>query len=229
VLSVKEGFFEGKDFKEGEFKALIPKYYPEKYRKYIREETRLLKLRLKGAGRILEAGVGIGRLIPELAPLVKEFVGVDNADLMIRKSDEIAKNYPNVKVMRADLEESSKLFSKDYFDFILCVWNTLGNVKDEAAVLAELSKIMSKSIFVTVYHKGTLKERQEWYESVGVKISKVDEKNEIFYSESGLKSKSYSLEDVEVIAKASNLRVKDSRILAGVILWAELERLPGKR
>lgn len=31
---MKEEFFEGKDFEKEEFKALIPKYYPKKYKDY---------------------------------------------------------------------------------------------------------------------------------------------------------------------------------------------------
>jgi len=100
--------------------------------------------------------------------------------------------------------------------------DTLGNVENEVKILKEISKVTSKSIFITVYHKGTLEDRKNWYKTVGVKISKIDEKDEIFYSESGLKSKSYSLEDIKEIAKASNLQVKASRILSGVILWVEL-------
>jgi len=219
---MKEQFFEGKDFAGGEFKALMPEYYPPKYKKYIEEETELLKLKLKGANRILEAGVGIGRLIPEIALIVKEFVGIDNSDLMLKKSQEVAKEFSNVKIIKGELENLSKLFPQKYFDFGLCVWNTLGNVQDEVQVLREIAQVTKKSIFVTVYHKGTLEDRKNWYKTVGVKISKVDKKNEIFYSESGLKSKSYSLEDIEEIAKASNLQIKASRILAGVILWAEL-------
>lgn len=219
---MKEEFFEGKDFEGGEFKALMPQYYPLKYKKYIEEETELLKLKLKGANRVLEAGVGIGRLIPELAPIVKEFVGIDNADLMLKKSQEVAKKFSNVKIMKGELENLSKLFPQKHFDFSLCIWNTLGNVKDEVQILKEIAQVTKTGIFITVYHKGTLEDRKNWYKIVGVKISKVDEENEIFYSESGLKSKSYSLKDIEEIAKASNLQIKASRILAGVILWVEL-------
>ncbi len=200
----------------------MPKYYPPKYKKYIEEETELLKLKLKGASRILESGVGIGRLIPELAPIVKEFVGMDNADLMLIKSQEAAKKFSNVKIIKGELENLNTLFPQKHFDFSLCVWNTLGNVKNEVQILKAIAQVTKKSIFITVYHKGTLEERKNWYKIVGVKISKVDEKKEIFYSESGLKSKSYSLKDIEEIAKASDLQVKASRILAGVILWIEL-------
>lgn len=219
---MEDKFFEGADFKDEEFKALIPKYYPEKYKRYIQEETQLLKIKIGNLDRVLEAGVGIGRLIPELAPLTKEFIGIDNADLMLKKSREVAKNFPNVKIINGNLEELGETFPEKFFDSSLCVWNTLGNVKDEISVLKELAKVTKKSIFVTVYLKGTLKERLNWYKTVGVKISKIDKKEETFYSESGLKSKSYSLEDIERLARLSNLKVKSSKILAGVMLWIEL-------
>ena len=219
---MKDEFFEGKDFEGGEFKALMPKYYPPKYKQYIEEETELLKLKLKGANRILEAGVGIGRIIPDIAPIVKEFVGIDNADLMLKKSQEVANKFSNVKIIKGELENLSKLFPRKHFDFSLCVWNTLGNVKNEVQILKEIAQVTKKSIFITVYHKGTLEDRKNWYKTVGIKIFKVDEENEIFYSESGLKSKSYSLDEIEEIAKASNLQVKASRILGEVILWVEL-------
>lgn len=219
---MKEEFFKGADFKDKEFKALIPKYYPLKYQRYIEEEEELLKTKVAGAKSILEAGVGIGRLIPELSPLVKEFVGIDNADLMLKQAKKIAKGFSNVKIVKGDLEKLSTIFPKKYFDFSLCVWNTLGNVKDEVVILKELSKITSKSIFITVYLKGTLEDRKNWYKTVGIKIKKIDEINEIFYSVSGLKSKSYSLDDIKMLAKKSGLRIKESKILAGVILWIEL-------
>lgn len=220
----RDTFFEGKDFKSEEFKALLPKYYPLQYQKYIQEETKLLKRRLKRAHKILEAGVGIGRLIPKLAPVVTDFIGVDNADLMLEKSREAAQKFPNVKIIRGDLEKISMLFPLHYFDFSLCVWNTLGNVKDEVKVLQELRKVTSKKIFITVYKKGTLAQRKKWYQRVGVNIFKIDEKKEIFYSKSGLKSKSYSLKDIKKIADKANLYVTDSKILAGVMLWVELSR-----
>ena len=124
--------------------------------------------------------------------------------------------------MQRDLENISKIFHKNYFDYSLCVWNTLGNVNEETKVLKELSKVTSKSIFITVYLKGTLGDRKNWYKTIGVKIEKVDEEKEIFYSKSGLKSKSYSLEDIQRIANKAGLKIKDSKLLNRVLLWAEL-------
>lgn len=214
-------FFEGADFSGREFRALTPKYYSLKYRKYIKEETKLFKKHLKGADRVLEAGVGIGRLIPILSPLVSEFVGVDNATLMLKSARRVAKRYSNTKIIRGNLENLSKVFPKKYFEYSLCVWNTLGNVKNEIKVLKELKKVTSSSILVTVYKKGTLKDRIKWYETVGIRIRRIDYKNEIFYSMSGLRSKSYSLEEIGKLAIQSGLMIKHTKVLNNVILWLE--------
>jgi ubiquinone/menaquinone biosynthesis C-methylase UbiE len=219
---MKEEFFEGKDFKGGEFKALMPKYYPEEYRKYLEEETLLIKEKLIGSRRVLEAGVGIGRLIPELVPLVGEFIGVDNAELMLDESRKVAESFKNVKIIKANLEDLDKIFEKSYFDYSLCIWNTLGNIKDEVEVLKNLAYVTSKSIIITVYLKGTLKNRENWYKTVGIKISNINKAKEIFYSESGLSSKSYNLEEIADIAKKARLKIKDSKILNKVILFVEL-------
>jgi SAM-dependent methyltransferase len=219
---MKEKFFEGKDFRYGKFKALMPEYYPTKYKKYIQQECIFLKQKLRGSERVLEAGVGIGRLIPKLSPLVEEFIGVDNATLMLRKSRELSKKYKNTIIIKSELETLDKIFPHNHFDYSICVWNTLGNVDDEVKVLKILKTITKYSIIVTVYKKGSIKERKKWYESVGVKIRKIDRKNEVFYSESGLKSKSYNLQDIRNIAKKSGLLIKEYKKLSEVMLWIEL-------
>jgi len=218
---MKSRFFEGEDFKTGKFKALMPEYYPAKYKKYVQEEADLLYSSLRNTGRVLDAGVGIGRLIPLLAPVVQEFVGVDNANLMLKDARSVARCYENVEIVKGDLEKLSSLFLYGYFDVSLCLWNTLGNVKDEVLVLKELKKVTSGRIFITVYLKGTLSDRKEWYKAVDIKVKKIDSLNEIFYTESGLKSKSYSLDEMKELGVKAGLLLKSWKILGGVILWVE--------
>lgn len=221
---MKDKFFEGKDFTNTEFKALIPKYYPPQYQAYIREEAALLKEKVKGKNRVLEAGVGIGRIIPQLAPLVNELVGIDNAKLMIKKSKEIANKYQNVRIIKCDFKTLRKKFPQNYFDSSICVWNTLGNVPDEVAFLKNLKAVTAGSIFITVYLKGTLKNRMRWYNAVGVRIKRIDKKKEIFYTQSGLKSKSYSITNIKHIANKSGLKITKLQKLSGVMIWAELSK-----
>jgi SAM-dependent methyltransferase len=217
-------FFEGSDFQDGEFKALMPEYYPVEYKQYIYEEEELIAKEVKGKKRILEAGSGVGRLIPVIAPLVEELVCLDEADLMIEKSEEQAKRYKNTKVVKGKFKDLSKLFTPEYFDITLCVWNTLGNVKDEVAVLNEFKIITKDKIFISVYLKGTLEKRANWYKTVGIEIDRIDKENEIFYTKSGLRSKSYSIQDIKNLAEKVGLRFIETNIINQVILWAELAK-----
>lgn len=218
-------FFEGKDFKWSPFKALMPIYYPLEYQEYINQEIKLLKEKIGWSDKVLEAGIGIGRLIPEIAPLVKEFIGIDNANRMVKESTKIAKDFSNVKIIHGNLEKLSNIFPKKYFDFSLCIWNTLGNVDDEVLILKNLWEITKKSIFITTYIKGTLENRKNWYKTIGIEIDNINEKNEIFYSKSGLKSKSFSLKDMEKLAFAWGLEIIDSKVLNGVMLRVEMKSL----
>lgn len=218
-------FFEGKDFGNSPFKALIPKYYPLAYQKYISEETKLLKQKLAWTNNILEAGVGIGRLISEIAPLVKNFVGIDNATLMLNEANSIAKEYTNVKIIHGNIEELNELFPRKYFDYSLCVWNTLGNVDDEIVVLKSLWNVTKGSIFITTYLKGTIEQRENRYQTMGIEITSIDKDNEIFYSKSGLRSKSYSLQDIKQLALAAWLKIVESQTIHNVMLWVELKSL----
>ena len=224
-IATDKQFFEGKDFNNSPFKALIPIYYPWEYQKYINQETQLLKKKLKWTGKILEAGVGIGRLIPELAPIVKEFVGIDNAARMLKESKKSAKEFLNVKIIQGNLEDLDKLFPKKYFDVSLCLWNTLGNIDNEVIVLKNLWKITKESIYITTYLKGTIKQRKIWYTTVGIEIDSIDTEHEIFYSKSGLKSKSYSREDIEKLAREAKLEIIDIKILNSLMIRVELKFL----
>lgn len=217
-------FFEGADFRKARFKALMPAYYPQQYQQYIRQETALLKRRLKRASRVLEAGVGIGRLIPELAPLVGELVGIDSAALMLKRSRIAAKSFANVVIKKCSIEHLSQRFPGQHFEYSLCIWNTLGNVRDEVKALKALARVTSKSIFVTVYRKGTLKQRTLWYKAVDIPLQKIDAKKEIFYTASGLVSRSYGLQDLQRIAAKAGLRIKEAKVLAGVMLWVEMKK-----
>ena len=197
-----------------------PAYYPDKYQCYLREETGLLQDKLRGPNTVLDAGVGTGRLIPTLAPLVNRYVGIDNADSMVEAAQVIARAFENVDIKSGDLMNLEGLFPAHPFDYCFCVLNTLGNVADEAQVLRQLAGVTKKSVYLTVCLKGTVKDRREWYDMLG--ITYTFNADEVAYFEEGLRSKAYSLDDIARLAEASGLRVIDHRILGEVMLWTEL-------
>lgn len=215
-------FFEGEDFPGRPFKALMPKFYPPEYQEYIRQETVLIEEKLRGKGKILEAGVGIGRLIPIIAPLVKEVIGIDKAGLMVEQSQEVSKAFNNVTIVKFELEKLTSVFPAGSFDATICAWNTLGNVEDEACVLRQFKQVTNGPVLISVFLKGILEQRKNWYKTVGIELDDVDEASETVYTTTGLKSKAYSLDELSKFAEEAGLFIKDSKVLNNLVLWAEL-------
>ncbi len=217
-------FFEGKTYKGKHFKGLDPSYYPIEFQQYIAEETELLKKHLQGAERVLDAGIGTGRIISSIAPLVRELVGVDNAEFMLHQARERAKEFKNVKIIKGNVENLSKLFPRNYFSHAICIWNTLGNVKDERKVLEQIAKVTNGDICITVFHKGTIQQRKVFYKKVDVEVEKIDAKTETFFLK-GYESRAYSYSDLAKIASDVELKITEHSFLGGgIILWAVLRR-----
>ena len=151
---------------------------------------------------------------------MKEIIGIDNAVAMVDMAKKYEKEFPNFLAINGNLGDLSRLFAEKYFEFSLCIGNTLGNVENEKEVLKELAKVTEKSIFITVFKKGTMEERKEFYKTLGIEIKKID-KNETFYAENSLQSKAYSIEELETLAREANLTLKESKDLNSLILWAE--------
>ena len=150
-------------------------------------------------------------------------IGVDKAELMVEQAEESARDYANVKVVKGELEKLAELFPKEYFDVCVCAWNTLGNVQAEAKVLSQFREVTNGPILVSVFLKGTLGQRKNWYKAVGIELDHVDSASETVYTKTGLTSKAYSLKEITALAKQVGLGVKDSKVLNNLVLWVELE------
>lgn len=214
-------FFEGDDFQDEPFKALLPQYYPTEYQKYIQEEEAVISQAIGQSQIVLEGGVGLGRLIPLIAPKVEELHGVDQAGLMVEQAKQKAKDFPNTYIHKINLEKLGSHFSSGFFDVSCCVWNTLGNVKDEVVVLTELKKVTTKKIIVSVHAKGAFENRLRWYEHFHIRPLKIDEQEEVFYSESGLVSKAYGVEDLVRLGDSVGLKFTNAKLLNGLVWYGE--------
>lgn len=215
-------FFEGADFENQPFKALKPEFYPPLYAAYIKEEEQLLREKIAGSGIVLEAGVGTGRLIPVVAPLVHTLVGIDIADRMLLEAKSVAELHQNVEILKCDISSVAQTFPSHHFDYTLCMWNTLGNVENEVDVLKMLASVTKKSIIMTVFRKGTIEQRRQFYARVGISIASF-EQDETFFTTSGLRSRAYSESDIRELAACAHLTVRKLEVLLGVMIYAELE------
>jgi ubiquinone/menaquinone biosynthesis C-methylase UbiE len=78
------------------------------------------KVKIEGLSKdmiFLDLGCGIGRIAKWIAPLVKEYYGVDFADKMIERAKDIYQNYENIHfVVNNGIDLS--LFEDNKFDFV---------------------------------------------------------------------------------------------------------------
>lgn len=221
---MSDAFFENKGNKP--FKPLNPQHYTPPYRQYVKEEAERLAEILKGAGHVLEAGVGIGRTIPHIAPHVEKLTGIDQSEGMLAQARKAAKGHPNVDIIHSTLEEAADRFPAKHFDLALCLWNTIGNVKSDTDVLKALARVSRRGIVLTVHAKGNLEKRREYHAAINAPIARIDS-DETIHTANGLISRAYSEADLHRLAASAGLRVKDLQKLAGVMWMAVLEKKRG--
>lgn len=196
--------------------------YPLAFRKYVSEEEQLIVSKVKGARSVLDAGCGDGRIIPILAPLGCEIVAIDISPDFVEMASQSGNQVPNIRVLEMDMTGIEEEFGPKYFDYTLLLFNTLGNVENEVKVFRSLGTVTRRAIFVTVYLKGTVEARKEFYRSIGSPLEERIDSDETFYSKGGMVSKAYSKMDMETLVAKVGLKVKESKVLGGVMLWVEL-------
>jgi len=210
----------------GDFKALNPRNSTPIYRQYLKEEAKELAERLHSVGQLLEAGVGIGRTIPLIAPHVDSLTGVDQSDGMLAQARIVAAGHPNVQIVKSRLEDLDQRFAAGQFDHSVCLWNTIGNVKSDLEVLRKLGKVTRSGIILTVHAKGNVEKRKEYYEAIGAPVKRVDA-DETVYTTNGLVSRAYSKEDLHRLARSAGLSVAEIKTLAGVMWLAVMKKETG--
>lgn len=98
--------------------------------------------------RMLDIGVGCGRTTYYFSTLVKEYIGVDFSENMIRTCRE---NYPERKnrTFRICDVRSMQMFEDNYFDFILFSFNGIDNLphNDRLTAFHEIKRVCKKGGF----------------------------------------------------------------------------------
>ncbi|MFM9133778.1 MAG: class I SAM-dependent methyltransferase [Actinomycetota bacterium] len=94
-----------------------------------------------GPARVLELGVGTGRLLDRLvvarAGTADELTGVDTSDAMIRRAAAV----PSLSGARLLTSDFSRSLPPGAFDLVFCGYNTLFNLPDDDAVGRALSLV----------------------------------------------------------------------------------------
>lgn len=94
-------------------------------------------------GRMLDIGVGGGRLTHYFAPLVNEYIGIDYAENMVEFcKQQFHSKPPNISFQLCDARDMS-IFRDAYFDFVLASFNCIDYVShtDRIKILNEMKRV----------------------------------------------------------------------------------------
>lgn len=118
-------------------------------------ERRVFSIALERAkgGRLLDIGVGAGRTAALLAPMVKDYVGIDYTPEMVRLS-RLA--HPHLRIDQMDARDLSA-FEDGSFDAVVFSYNGIDSVDAEGrlAILSEASRVLAPGgLFVfSTFHR----------------------------------------------------------------------------
>ena len=148
-------------------KAMDPSNRPPEIEKFHQQLKTWTLQHLKCEYRVLEAGCGTGTVLLWLSPVVESVVGVDNAPLKVRESQDavLREHLMNVEILEGDFFRLSVLFKRHPFDMICLFTNTLGNFPGrEAELLRALAMGLKKDgqILLQLYGGGFSSAKMEF-------------------------------------------------------------------
>ncbi|CAD6492368.1 MAG: Ubiquinone/menaquinone biosynthesis C-methyltransferase UbiE [Candidatus Argoarchaeum ethanivorans] len=155
-----------------------------------------------GITKALDVGCGWGRHMSVLLENKVDFcAGIDVSPSMIKKANDLYEQYGNDRVL-IKLEDAQKLSFKDeFFDLVICMTNTFGNLTEEVGrkAISEIYRVLKpKGTFIlSVYRDSPIakKTREESYVAVGLKPYPVDDPSVIMTQE-GLYSKQFTYREI---------------------------------
>mgnify|MGYP001565071644 FL=1 len=187
--------------------------YPKKFQVYLKEEIKILKNFVKENNKVLDVGCGTGRAIPEISPLVSRYVGIDIDEKYLSEAKKTSKAFDNVKIIKLNVENLSKMFKENEFDKSFCLFNTISCFKDYNKALKEIHKVTKDKFYFSVCAKGSKDLRQEYYDSIGVKV-KFD-KNETSYSSAWGEVKAFSKEEIKLVLEKVGFKIEKIILIEG--------------
>ena len=142
---------------------------PKLIQEFLDGEVKFVKEHLVKGKTILEIGCGYGRLLEILSGSAKKVVGIDFSQRMISLAKERLKNHSNVEV---DIMEANALkFEDNFFDYVVCLDNSFGNMPNiEEEVIREMKRVCKKDgeIIISVFSENAKDSQIENYKRIGL-------------------------------------------------------------
>lgn len=183
---------------------------PKSYKKWFKEEKKYLQKIITPDAKVLEVGSGDGRSIFDILPITKNIIGIDHDENAISDAKNNFSKFPSIKILKAD--GTNLPFKDGEFDFVISM-TTFANFGDKKfIILKEMKRVLKKfgKIIISVFSEDAFDERMKVYETVGVKIESIKDKNVIFDESVGDNiSEQFNRLQLENIFSQAGLNVED--------------------
>jgi len=165
---------------------LDEKNQPETLKEFFKAESQFLENNIPENSLILDAGCGWGRHLFLVSNKIKKGIGIDKDKTRISESKQFLKDKKNIETFHADIYKIP--FPEDYFDIVICMNNTFGNLKEHKLALKEMIRVLKVKgkLILSVHSDKMSQDKLDWYKKVGLKNPRFNGKfiltNEGFYS-----------------------------------------------
>ncbi|MBR9691455.1 class I SAM-dependent methyltransferase [Candidatus Woesearchaeota archaeon] len=188
---------------------------------YLAREEKEIRRNISG-GRVLDIGCGNGRSTAILADVADKVIGIDLSERLLEQAKERLKDRKNVELYLENAKSTH--FENDYFDCIVMLWNTFGNLYSARdKVFREAVRIVkpNRRIILSVFSENVLPAYSSMLAKNELTIEHQDE-NYVFLRE-GLVSKRFSEEKLREIYSNSPLGTKyEIKKLTDISYWCEV-------
>ena len=151
----------------------VLKDLPAPYKKWFNEEKKYLRKNITKDSKILEVGCGEGRSLKDIIDITKNLTGIEHDPQAVNKTKIRFRNYPNIKIIRADAVKLP--FDNKSFDFVICM-TTLANFgKNKFKVFDEMKRVLKDGgrIIISVFSENAFNERMKLYKKLKFPIKKI--------------------------------------------------------
>ncbi len=178
---------------------------PKEIEEYLEKETACLRNIVKSGESVIDIGCGTGRVLWALQDIAGMCVGVDFSEHHVDAARKLLKD---TGIFLADAKKMN--FKDNFFDCVLCVYNTFGNLgEDKVSVLREMRRIVKPDgrIILSVYSENALDTQLRFYKMLELNVEKMDDC--AVYLREGLRSERFSEEMLrKLVEEAGGLCVE---------------------
>jgi 2-polyprenyl-6-hydroxyphenyl methylase/3-demethylubiquinone-9 3-methyltransferase len=215
-MAVKESNYYAKNLNSQKLYQVYETSIP-RIKQYLYEEIAFIRKNLHGTENVLEIGSGYGRILKDLSPYAKSFVGIDISEESIQFGRKYLEEFSNI---RLEVMDAHTINFKEEFNVALCLQNALSALKGDAlSLINRCMKVLfggGKAYFST-YSGKFWEYRLAWFEEQAGKglLGEIDKeltKDGVIICKDGFRAITFTEEDFIRLGDASGYKYEIQEI-----------------